>query len=490
MPSSFTMSAKGITVSDGNTTVEFTPEHRAFTSVTQKLMAFVGANSLPEEVWKEVLALGSAAEALKKWSGGGWIITASGKTILNGEQIDSSASKFILSRFKEGDTTWVAFANMLARLDKNPSFRSRQQFWKFVQNAGLPIDMEGYVYAYKGVTSNYLDCHSKRFDNTPGNGLAIRRNHVTDDPKVTCGVGFHAGTYVFSRGYGDKRVIVRLDPADVARVPNDSSEKIGLAAYVVVGDATDEPFNVPVWTPGNDQFCKNFTTFKGWPVYKIVRPPLKDGSKRLLPTRVPYTNEAAQASKGSLLTQDLVGLTLAEIVKRLLGYPLVEVAGALLESNPSKAVAVGTVADAEVAKVLSDIGFTFHQTVKEEETPIDPALFKAVPAVISTPAPDKKQAVSEKTPSVKGRVERVKAKLDKSPAPPSKASTSDKPWHGETLKELRQRIRHYEIPGASSLGAGQLRRMLDMLDGGYQTGRFKIGATAKENYDELKKLLS
>lgn len=71
-------------------------------------------------------------------------------------------------------------------LKENPSLRSREQLYKFLEQNGHPITPDGHFVAYRGIRADFKDMHTGTFDNTPGNVLEMPRREVDDDPNRTC----------------------------------------------------------------------------------------------------------------------------------------------------------------------------------------------------------------------------------------------------------------------------------------------------------------
>jgi len=167
--------------------------------------------------------------------------------------------------------------NFWERLQRNPSKRSVDSLFSFLQHEGIPIEEDGTFLAYKGVTSELKDCHTETIDNSPGTVHEMERNLVSDDPRTPCHYGFHVGALSYARNHGPEVTICRVDPEFVVCVPYDSSaRKMRVCKYEVVGmwsgeqmpsttmvddtKATDEAWapkveimaSGPDLTPGND----------------------------------------------------------------------------------------------------------------------------------------------------------------------------------------------------------------------------------------------
>ena len=82
----------------------------------------------------------------------------------------------------------------------NPSRRATEELYRFLEHKSMPLTPEGNFLAYKGVTSDFKDCYSRKFDNSVGQTLTMIRNQVCDDANVGCSDGFHAGSYEYAKG--------------------------------------------------------------------------------------------------------------------------------------------------------------------------------------------------------------------------------------------------------------------------------------------------
>jgi hypothetical protein len=145
----------------------------------------------------------------------------------------------------EANESPVPFMNFYDRLMKNPSWRVVQALFDFLASGNIPIDEDGYFYAYKSVTHDYLDWHSGTFNNRPGVTNELPRNEVSDDPKQACDEGFHIGTLKYARDFHTSGryqiVICRVSPEDVVSVPFEKgSGKIRVCRYFVVGNMGTE----------------------------------------------------------------------------------------------------------------------------------------------------------------------------------------------------------------------------------------------------------
>lgn len=133
----------------------------------------------------------------------------------------------------------------MENLMKNPSKRSVDELYGFLEKNSLPITPDGYFLAYKKVRNDFKDIHSGTMDNSPGTVVEMERNRVDDNKDKTCSTGLHfcGMSYLPHFGGGDARtVIVKIDPADVVSIPSDYNGAKGRACrYTVIGELGVNP---------------------------------------------------------------------------------------------------------------------------------------------------------------------------------------------------------------------------------------------------------
>jgi hypothetical protein len=153
--------------------------------------------------------------------------------------------------FKQGHQNIKPYSRFVERLEQNPSFRAREEFARFAEYKELPIDEEGFVYAWKGVElddySVMGNIHTRILKGTVNagghilnvNGAEIECNRadVDDNCNRTCSYGLHLGSLDYARGWGKKVKLCKLDPKDVVSIPTDcNGQKARVCHYWVVSD--------------------------------------------------------------------------------------------------------------------------------------------------------------------------------------------------------------------------------------------------------------
>lgn len=165
-----------------------------------------------------------------------------GELFYKGQPLHGTLTDRILSIMGEGeDATYLL--KFLENLMLNPSYRSREQLYGFLENcADMPITEDGRFIAYKWVNDDYTDCHTKSIDNSVGSVVTMPRSMVDDDPNRTCSAGLH----VCSRGYtkfGTRLMLVAVNPKDVVSVPTDyNNSKMRVCQYEVIQEIEAEEY--------------------------------------------------------------------------------------------------------------------------------------------------------------------------------------------------------------------------------------------------------
>lgn len=210
--------------------------------------------ALLEEDWdraKELLAKPDGAVAAYIQAGGLTKFTADGTTIKWGDEVlPGDITKRVNAMAAAGEDP-AGLLRFFERLQQNPSMRSVEQLFSFLQHNDIPIEPEGTFLAYKGLNQDMTDKHTGTIDNSPGQVHEMPRNKISDDPNHACHEGFHVGSLGYVRGFGQRTVVCRVAPEDVVCVPYDASAmKMRVCRYEVVGHWTGTPLSSTTTKPG------------------------------------------------------------------------------------------------------------------------------------------------------------------------------------------------------------------------------------------------
>lgn len=160
-----------------------------------------------------------------------------GEVLQDGKPVHNVVATRI-GEFVRGGLPFEPLVRFLENLLANPSEHSIEQLYAFLEHGGFPITPDGCFLAYKGVTDDFKDKHTKSFDNKIGSVNEMPRERVDPSPHAACSVGFHVGTHNYATQFvndGGKVVMVKVNPADAVSVPHDHScEKLRVCRYEVV----------------------------------------------------------------------------------------------------------------------------------------------------------------------------------------------------------------------------------------------------------------
>jgi hypothetical protein len=198
----------------------------------------------------EIENLVNVAKAVTQYSGNR-IAVINGQIFVNGFVVHNTLTDRILKMMTEG-FKFDHMMKFLENLMENPSARSVNETYWFLENYGLPITEDGCFLAYKAVKNNYTDIYSGKFDNSIGKVVAMPRNMVDDNYGVDCSQGLHVGALDYVVGYGhftkgevraadgNRLLIVKVNPKNVVSVPKyEGHTKMRVCEYTVVSQITD-----------------------------------------------------------------------------------------------------------------------------------------------------------------------------------------------------------------------------------------------------------
>lgn len=202
--------------------------------------------AIMNEAWDEIADHISSSSTVKKWVHGFFSVEG-GNIYFKNKKLPEELEKRIIAMAAEGKDPSAIF-NFWQKLQNNPSYRSVEQLWKFLEHQGIPLVANGNFLAYKSVSRTFMDHHTGTICNAPGMTVEMPRNQISDDPNTPCHEGLHVGALEYAENFRSsdiaKIVICEIDPADVVCVPHDySSMKMRVCRYTVIGVHNDGKMN-------------------------------------------------------------------------------------------------------------------------------------------------------------------------------------------------------------------------------------------------------
>lgn len=151
------------------------------------------------------------------------LVMFDGELFYYGVHLTSTIAKRIEKDAAKGtlDDRYIKF---LVRLLRNPSARSVEMLYDFMQANDIDILPDGRIKCFRGVTQlpdgSCVDYHSGKVPQYEGCFISMPRNFVEDNPEVACSYGLHCASAEYAKDYG-VLTEVAVDPADVVSVPYD-----------------------------------------------------------------------------------------------------------------------------------------------------------------------------------------------------------------------------------------------------------------------------
>lgn len=154
--------------------------------------------------------------------------------IYRGQEISNKIVEYIFE-FMRKNKPYKHLIKFLSNLIKNPSYKSQQELFDFMQGRNFEITKNGTFVAYKGVRNDLKDVHSGKIDNSPGKTITMPRSGVDDNSNNTCSYGYHVGSLEYAKSWGPTLLKVEVNPEHVVSVPNEhGAHKLRVCEYRVL----------------------------------------------------------------------------------------------------------------------------------------------------------------------------------------------------------------------------------------------------------------
>lgn len=224
-----------ILVTDGKSHTISRDTHIAYNKIVE---------ALKEQRWDDLRDLIEPKKAIVNF-GAGNVSIEEDEIFWKGQPFHNSLSKRMIEMYLDGFPI-DPMVRFMENLMENPSKRSVDQMYNFLERNSLPITEDGHFLAFKKVRKdNYNDIHSNTIYNGIGEIVEMARNGVDDNPDSYCSSGLHfcSESYLAHFGSsGDPVMILKINPRDVVSVPNDYNGAKGRCCrYEVVAQVNGSP---------------------------------------------------------------------------------------------------------------------------------------------------------------------------------------------------------------------------------------------------------
>lgn len=194
-------------------------------------------------------------DSTKKYLEDKGLMVRDGLVYVNNEVLPSELNNRIIA-FKEQGLPFKHLLMFWNNLKQNPSFNSRQMLFMFLEHNGHPITQDGCFIAYRGVTEDFKDNHTRTFDNKPGSVCSIPRDQVDDNPNNTCSKGLHVACFDYAKGFGARLVEVKVNPKNVVCVPTDyNGTKMRVCEFEVIQEC-EKPRDEQLYDYDPDEYVE------------------------------------------------------------------------------------------------------------------------------------------------------------------------------------------------------------------------------------------
>jgi hypothetical protein len=223
----FIISSDFITVINGNAPTTIYSNDNRFSKLKELIK---------NREWDKVGNLCSLPKTIAKFSFGK-VQVFDGAVTFEGKELNNTLTSRILEFCREG-FPFEPLARFMNKLMENPSERSREQVYRFMEVNKLPITEDGDVIFFKVVTKDFKDRHTQKIDNSIGQIVKMDRNLVDDDPSSTCSSGLHCASWSYCKTFGsaeDIVLLVKVNPKNIVSVPVDhNASKVRVCEYEVI----------------------------------------------------------------------------------------------------------------------------------------------------------------------------------------------------------------------------------------------------------------
>lgn len=156
-------------------------------------------------------------------------------------EISGALVDYIIKLMSE-EANITPFVKLLEKTKLNPSRKSAEDVFVFLQSNNISITEDGDILVYKKIKRDFTDCYTGKISNKVGNIVKMERSKVNDNRHQTCSYGLHVCGYNYLSNFsGEKIVACLLNPIDIVSVPVDYSyTKIRCCKYKVLSDITND----------------------------------------------------------------------------------------------------------------------------------------------------------------------------------------------------------------------------------------------------------
>lgn len=195
-------------------------------------------DALKSQDWDALHDLIEPKKAIVNFGKGHVAISVDNQVTWKGQPFHNALASRMIEMYQDGFPI-DPMVRFMENLMQNPSKRSVDQVYSFLEKNKLPITEDGCFLAFKRVRADFRDVHSGTIDNSVGQVVEMDRNSVDDNPDSHCSTGLHFCSESYLKHFGgqdDPVMILKINPRDVVSIPTDYNGAKGRCCkYEVVG---------------------------------------------------------------------------------------------------------------------------------------------------------------------------------------------------------------------------------------------------------------
>lgn len=185
----------------------------------------------------------------------GKVSVTSDSVFYRGKPVGNALTKRILVMLAEGYDIepWALFMDNVML---NPVVTAREELYRFLESAEMPITPDGHFLAFKNVRPDLLSHHDGKTQHVIGQELSLPMNMVDTNYRNQCSSGLHFCSESYLSQYaggGGVVLVLKINPKDVVAIPEDYNNAKGRAwRYTPIailgsdGEARDPKLSKPV----------------------------------------------------------------------------------------------------------------------------------------------------------------------------------------------------------------------------------------------------
>lgn len=224
-------------------------------------------DALREKDWDSIRDCIEPKKAIVDF-GAGYVSFVGNTVMWKGTPFHNALATRMIEMYEDGFPI-DPMVRFMENLMNNPSKRSIDQLYGFLEKNSLPITEDGYFLAYKRVGDDYMDIYTGTISNHIGAIVEMERNLVDDNPDSYCSTGLHFCSESYLNHYGSSSqpvMILKINPADVVSIPSDYNGAKGRCMrYEVVGQVNGDPEDAFPSAVNDEYSSPNLEPVVAWP---------------------------------------------------------------------------------------------------------------------------------------------------------------------------------------------------------------------------------